>query len=109
MKSSVWMLVVALSGAVVLGQGRDASRQVEWLYYGGDQGGMKFSPLTDITADNVQQLQLAWQFGVSLNSRMRLTTIFRRRALSARVRSSSAFATRRSLPIIPTSSGESAS
>src|SRR5438093_5820690 len=62
MKSSVWMLVVALSGAVVLGQGRDASRQVEWLYYGGDQGGMKFSPLTDINADNVQQLQLAWQW-----------------------------------------------
>ena len=62
MKSPAWILVVALSGAVVLGQGRDASRQVEWLYYGGDQAGTKFSPLTDINAQNVSQLKLAWQW-----------------------------------------------
>jgi quinoprotein glucose dehydrogenase len=62
MKSPAWILVVALSGAVVLGQGRDAPKQVEWPYYGGDQGGMKFSPLTDITPQNVSQLQVAWQW-----------------------------------------------
>src|SRR5262245_35572217 len=38
------------------------SRQVEWLYYGGDQGGSKYSPLTDVTPDNVQRLQIAWQW-----------------------------------------------
>jgi quinoprotein glucose dehydrogenase len=36
--------------------------QVEWLYYGGDQGGMKYSPLTDIRSDNLQRLELAWQW-----------------------------------------------
>jgi len=62
MKSPAWILVVALSGAVVLGQGRDASKQVEWLYYGGDQGGMKFSTLADITPQNISQLKIAWQW-----------------------------------------------
>ena len=38
------------------------SRQVEWLYYGGDPGGMKYSALTDVNAANVQRLQLAWQW-----------------------------------------------
>src|SRR3954468_22771106 len=62
MKSSVWILVVVLSGAIVLGQGRDSSKQVEWLYYGGDQGGMKYSPLTDVNPANVQRLHIAWQW-----------------------------------------------
>ena len=35
---------------------------VEWLYYGGDQGGTKYSPLTDIGPENVQRLQIAWQW-----------------------------------------------
>src|SRR5215203_1440226 len=62
MKSPVWMLIVVLSGSLVLGQGRETSRQVEWLYYGGDQAGTKSSPLADINAKNVSQLQIAWQW-----------------------------------------------
>ena len=42
-------------------QRAETSRQVEWLYYGGDQGGMKYSSLADINPQNVQNLQLAWQ------------------------------------------------
>src|SRR6185503_9945805 len=52
-------ILVALSLALPLAQ---SSRQVEWLYYGGDQGGMKYSPLTDINPQNVAKLQLAWQW-----------------------------------------------
>jgi quinoprotein glucose dehydrogenase len=40
----------------------DPPKQVEWLYYGGDQGGMKYSTLTDINADNLSHLQIAWQW-----------------------------------------------
>src|SRR4029450_6890103 len=43
------------------GQGtplRRSGGQVEWLYYGGDQAGTKYSPLTDINFTNVQQLQV---------------------------------------------------
>src|SRR5262245_32697087 len=39
-----------------------SSRQVEWLYYGGDQGGMRFSPLGDVNKETVQRLQQAWQW-----------------------------------------------
>ena len=51
------MLVASLS--LVMAQ-RGASGQVEWLYYGGDPGGMKYSTLTDINPGNLQRLQQAW-------------------------------------------------
>jgi quinoprotein glucose dehydrogenase len=41
--------------------GRQPS-QVEWLYYGGDPGNTKYSPLTDINGDNIQRLEIAWQW-----------------------------------------------
>src|SRR4030095_17037966 len=34
----------------------------EWHYYGGDSGGSKYSPLTQINRDNVRQLKVAWVF-----------------------------------------------
>ena len=34
----------------------------DWPHYGGDQGGMKYSPLADINTANVAQLKLAWQW-----------------------------------------------
>ncbi len=39
-----------------------SSRQVEWRYYGGDQGGTKYSSLADINASNVQRLRTVWQW-----------------------------------------------
>src|SRR5215470_3897216 len=42
--------------------GAQSSRQVEWLYYGGDQAGTKYSPLSDINPSNVQRLEIAWQW-----------------------------------------------
>ena len=72
MKRHGWMLAVPAAVLVVAGSWPllsalpsargESSRQVEWLYYGGDQGGTKSSPLTDITAQNVQRLQVAWQW-----------------------------------------------
>jgi quinoprotein glucose dehydrogenase len=32
----------------------------EWAYYGGDPGGSRFSPLTQINRTNVQNLKIAW-------------------------------------------------
>ena len=34
----------------------------EWRYYGGDAGGTKYSPLDQIDATNVSQLQIVWQW-----------------------------------------------
>ncbi|UYO01003.1 MAG: membrane-bound PQQ-dependent dehydrogenase, glucose/quinate/shikimate family [Devosia sp.] len=36
----------------------------DWPYFGGDQGGQKFSPLDQITLDNVQNLEVAWSVDV---------------------------------------------
>src|SRR5438094_3420270 len=64
MKRLPYVLGIFLVAAIafVAAQGGDSSKPVEWLYYGGDQGGMKYSALTDINADSVQRLQIAWQW-----------------------------------------------
>ena len=50
----VVVLCLALPVPVAFGQG--------WPHYGGDEGGSRFSPLTQITRDNVDKLELAWQY-----------------------------------------------
>jgi quinoprotein glucose dehydrogenase len=75
MKRSMLLVVLAagsLAGAQqpprpaapAAAQTAQASRtaQVEWPYYGGDQEGTKYSPLTDIHPGNVHQLRLAWEW-----------------------------------------------
>jgi quinoprotein glucose dehydrogenase len=61
MKLRIRLLTILVSGSILAAQ-QVPSRQVEWLYYGGDQAGTKFSPLTDINAGNVQRLKVAWQW-----------------------------------------------
>jgi quinoprotein glucose dehydrogenase len=39
-----------------------ASSEQDWPFYGGDQAGTKFSPLTDINRDNVNHLAPAWEW-----------------------------------------------
>src|SRR5262249_50719066 len=40
-----------------------SSTQVaDWQCYGGDPGGSRFSPLTQINTTNVQQLKVAWTY-----------------------------------------------
>jgi quinoprotein glucose dehydrogenase len=51
----------AAAGPLTIAQS-PASQQVEWLHYGGDSGGTKYSTLTDVNAQNVQRLQVAWQW-----------------------------------------------
>src|SRR5882762_9448048 len=34
----------------------------EWPYYGNDQGGSRYSPLTEVNKKNVGELKLAWQW-----------------------------------------------
>src|SRR5277367_5497339 len=35
---------------------------VNWPYYGGDAGGMRYSPLTQVKPENVARLKIAWVF-----------------------------------------------
>jgi quinoprotein glucose dehydrogenase len=36
--------------------------ELDWPFYGGDQGGAKFSPLTDISPSTVARLAVAWEW-----------------------------------------------
>ena len=54
--------ILAGSLSLLAMQQRQSSRQAEWLYYGGDPGGTKYSPLDDINVGNVQRLEVAWQW-----------------------------------------------
>src|SRR3989441_5397839 len=62
MKRTLCVLAVVISGSLWAAAAVEPSKQVEWLYYGGDQAGTKFSPLTDINQNNVQRLEIAWQW-----------------------------------------------
>jgi quinoprotein glucose dehydrogenase len=65
-------LALALGGCVVASMGYVASAQRgatrppsianEWPTYGHDAGGMRFSPLTEITPANVARLEKAWVY-----------------------------------------------
>ncbi len=55
------ILAALTVASLALGQ-RNENRQVEWLYYGGDAGGGRYSGLADITPQNVNQLEVAWQW-----------------------------------------------
>lgn len=49
----------AANGAIAAGQ-----TGADWPYFGGDQGGQKFTPLDQITPDNVGRLEVAWSVDV---------------------------------------------
>lgn len=48
--------------ALVAAGSAAAQKPDEWAAYGRDPGGMRFSPLTQITRENVAQLQVAWTY-----------------------------------------------
>jgi quinoprotein glucose dehydrogenase len=65
MKRQILLPVILVAGSLFGAQQPTlppGSGPAEWLYYGGDQGGTKYSPLTDIGPANVQQLQVAWEW-----------------------------------------------
>ena len=52
-------MAIFLAGGLLAAQ-PPSSSQVEWAHYGGDPGGTKYSTLTGITPQNVQNLHVAW-------------------------------------------------
>ena len=53
------IVTVTMAGAALSGQARAAD---EWVAYGHDPGGMRFSPLAQVNRANVTQLRQAWTF-----------------------------------------------
>ena len=52
----------AVPGQGVLTPPADPAQRVEWPVYGGDEGAQRYSPLEEITPDNVASLELAWEW-----------------------------------------------
>ncbi len=61
-KVGIIFLLIACSLSLLAMQQSPSSRQVEWLYQGGDPAGTRYSQLTDINPSNISQLKVAWQW-----------------------------------------------
>ena len=81
---------------------KPATPSTEWPTYGHDPGGMRFSPLTQITPANVSQLQVAWVYHMKPATRARRPR--RRRCAPAqgrgRGRGGSGFAASETTPLV---------
>src|ERR1700690_4585311 len=66
MKVQPILLLLTLAIVLSVSAGRVQAQQGavngEWRYYGGDAGTTKYSPLNQINASNVKQLQIAWRW-----------------------------------------------
>ena len=54
-------LIGVLASAGLLAQNRDGGANGEWRYYTGDLGSTRYSPLAQITAENVKDLRVVWR------------------------------------------------
>jgi quinoprotein glucose dehydrogenase len=59
-RRGIWLVLVAVAG--VAPGAATAQSRVDWPVYGGDPGGMKYSPLADINRGNVARLAPAWSW-----------------------------------------------
>jgi len=68
----LFCLWLFLSPGVLLAQGLDPQKLLQreptdtWPTYNGDYSGKRFSPLTEIRAENVRSLAVAWMFRVTI-------------------------------------------
>ena len=56
--AAIAALLMIATSAIAADQGAP----VEWPFYGNDQGGQRYSPLTQINRDNVTNLKCAWTY-----------------------------------------------
>ncbi len=57
--------MVLLFSASALVRAQSGAKNGEWRTYGGDLGNTRYSPLTQITADNFNRLEVAWRFSTA--------------------------------------------
>jgi quinoprotein glucose dehydrogenase len=57
-----WLLLIAAAGVQPSMAEPTDGATVDWPYYGGDAGGSRYSPLTQINKSNVAELKVAWEY-----------------------------------------------
>src|SRR5688572_8387091 len=68
-------ITVCFSGCSLFTNNKDAHRNEDWRSYGGNQGGDRYSSLTQINLKNVKDLQLAWSYKTGENGEMQTQPI----------------------------------
>ena len=56
------VVTLAMGGALAAAARQSPSSAGEWTHYGGNAGSQKYSPLDQITRDNVSRLDVAWRW-----------------------------------------------
>ena len=56
------MLASVFIGTSMFVSGQSGATNGEWPHWGADQGNSKYSPLDQITRDNVKNLRIAWRW-----------------------------------------------
>jgi quinoprotein glucose dehydrogenase len=79
-KAAIWIALCFLMARLSVIHGQRGSANGEWRSYGGDAAGTKYSPLDQINASNVNQLQIAWRwkregFGPRADSNWQVTPL----------------------------------
>ena len=65
MRTATALSMVVVLGTAKLGYAQQGAPDGAWPAYGGDAGSTKYAALDQINADNVDQLQVAWQWTTS--------------------------------------------
>ncbi|MDH5643829.1 MAG: hypothetical protein OEY63_06475, partial [Gemmatimonadota bacterium] len=60
--TSALTLTVSLVLTLPAGAQLTGTENGEWRYWGGDEGSTRFSPLDQINADNVAELEVVWRW-----------------------------------------------
>src|SRR5262249_48709357 len=61
-KAAIWIALGLLIARLPGVRGQRGALNGEWRWYGGDAAGTKYSPLDQINAENVNQLQIVWRW-----------------------------------------------
>src|SRR5438876_6592375 len=61
-KTAIWIALCLLMAWPFVTRAQRGTANGEWRWYGGDAAGTKYSPLDQINAANVNQLQIAWRW-----------------------------------------------
>src|SRR4051812_8301629 len=61
-KGGAFLVVAAIGAMAQTGATQPSASSKEWPTYNHDPGGMRFSPLTQVTPANVNQLKVAWVY-----------------------------------------------
>jgi quinoprotein glucose dehydrogenase len=71
----VHALCVAVASTLIWGSLASRASAQGWMHYGGDEGGTRFSSLSQINRDTVEDLELAWSYrtgAVAENPKLRM-------------------------------------